>query len=144
MLHQSPEWEPDHPDIPSFLTILRISPGDVLTAMGGPLCQSVSLIVGDHEKDPALRMTLLRGIDGLLQNDEQATTFCAQHGQTVLKDVILPPLIWRAGESCNQNPYTILLGPRLLGFLLDRHLVQVSQLLLFDTVHFMLCTAFSL
>lgn len=103
MLQHSEQWTSIHPDIPSFLSFLRMSPGETLSAVGKPLCMALSCIVRDHERDPALRMSMLRGIDGLLQSDDRSCAFCRHHGQPLLETVLLPPLIWRAGAQPSQN-----------------------------------------
>lgn len=138
MLERSEQWTSIHPDIPSFLSVLRISPGDSLSAMGKPLCVALNCIVRDHERDPALRMTLLRSIDGLLQSDEQGCAFCLHHGQPLLVTVLLPPLVWRAGVQPSQDAVKCVHIRFQVQYTSVR--LQASPLLLCVTVHCMLCT----
>lgn len=117
--------------------MLRISPGETLSAVGHPLCEALNCIIRDHERDPALRMSLLRGIDSLLQNEKQGHEFCGQHGLLLLETVIIPPLIWRAGVHIPLHPLTHCLNMCMLIFT-DMGL-QASPPLLYGTAHCMLC-----
>jgi hypothetical protein len=97
MLQRSEHWHSSHPDLPSFTALLRACPGVTLTALGEPLCLAVGAITKDHDRDGRLRVTLLRAVDALLEDDEQGASLCREHGTPLLVMVLLPPLVWRAG-----------------------------------------------
>lgn len=103
MLQHSQQWTATHPDMPSFLSILRTSPGHTLVAMGRPLCAALSSVTGDHERDPELRMAFLRGLDAVLEDDDQGCAFCKEYGNLLVETVILPPLTWRAGMELSPD-----------------------------------------
>eukprot|EP00892_Ulva_mutabilis_P000660 jgi/Ulvmu1/10595/UM065_0049.1 len=125
MLQHSQQWTSDHPDMSSLASILHACPGEILAAMGKPLCDGFSRVTRDHERDPALRMELLRSIDGVLENDAQGYVFCQGHGYLVIETVILPPLIWRAGKSAAAVRYSAL---HALYTLLSKRRMEASAL----------------
>ena len=97
MLQRSNDWDARHADLPSFTSLLKVCPGMTLAALGQPLCLAVGTITKDHDRDSRLRVTLLRAVDALLEDDEQGAALCGEHGQAVMVMVLLPPLVWRAG-----------------------------------------------
>lgn len=97
MLQRSSQWTVSHPDITSFIAILDTCPGETLAVTGEPLCLALSQITRDPDRDPALRMTVLRSMRGILEDDARAPVFCAKFGMQLTVLVLLPPLIWRAG-----------------------------------------------
>lgn len=97
MLSNSKDWTSDHADLPSFFAILSTIPGETLSAMGHTICTAFSSITSDHERDPELRMALLRSVDAILEDSGQSCAFCNEHGHLLVQTVILPPLVWRAG-----------------------------------------------
>jgi hypothetical protein len=101
MLQRSPSWTASHADISSFIAILGMCPGETLVAVGEPLCTCLSQITRDPDRDPALRMTILRSMHNLLEDDKRAPPLCAKFGIQVIVLVLIPPLIWRAGVRCH-------------------------------------------
>ena len=97
MLQRSERWSHDHPDLPSFVSLMQTCPGITLAALGQPLCLALGSITKDHDRDDRLRMALLRAVDGMLENEEQGRSLGQEHGVPFLVMVLLPPLVWRAG-----------------------------------------------
>lgn len=97
MLQRSSQWTATHADISSFVAILETCPGETLAAIGEPLCLSLSQITRDSDRDPALRMEILRAMHKVFEDDARAPAFCAKFGMQLTVLVLLPPLIWRAG-----------------------------------------------
>lgn len=99
LLRRCSAWTATHADIPSFCSLLRTCPGVTLAALGEPLCLAMASITADHDRDSALRVTILRLVDSLLESDEQGAGLCGTWGMHVLSGVLLPALVWRAGKS---------------------------------------------
>lgn len=97
MLQRSTDWHHGHPDLPAFMSLLRVCPATTLAALGSPLLRSVGAITSSHERDAQLRISLLRAMDALLEAEEQGSCIGQEHGLLLLSDVLLPPLVWRAG-----------------------------------------------
>jgi hypothetical protein len=99
MLQRSDQWHSSHPDLPSFTALLHTCPGITLAALGQPLCLALGAITKDHDRDSRLRSALLRAVDSLLEDGEQGSCLCREHGLLLLTMVLLPPLVWRAGAA---------------------------------------------
>jgi hypothetical protein len=97
MLQRSEQWTWSHPDLPSFLSLFKTCPGVTLAALGKPMCLALGSITKDHDRDDRLRIALLRAVDACLEDDDQGSCLCREHGVPLLVMVLLPPLVWRAG-----------------------------------------------
>lgn len=60
---------------------------------------NLSQITRDVDRDPGLRITILRALHNMLEDDTRAPAFCSRFGVQLTILVLLPPLIWRAGVS---------------------------------------------
>jgi hypothetical protein len=67
-----------------------------------PNCQSQVLqpVLSDPDKEPALRLSLLQLLDGLLEGPSTAGVFVgsSSNAELTLNVLLLPPLVWRAGK----------------------------------------------
>eukprot|EP00775_Hariotina_reticulata_P004966 gene4966-5207_t len=63
------------------------------------LVQVMQPILADADRDPALRLGLLKLLDDLLEDQQTAGAFGGSHAALTLQALLLPPLVWRAGKS---------------------------------------------
>lgn len=60
--------------------------------------QVMQPILADADRDPALRLGLLKLLDDLLEDQQTAGAFGGSHAALTLQALLLPPLVWRAGK----------------------------------------------
>jgi hypothetical protein len=64
-----------------------------------PVClQVMQPILADADRDPALRLGLLKLLDDLLEDQQTAEAFGGGNAAATLHALLLPPLVWRAGK----------------------------------------------
>jgi hypothetical protein len=92
-------WSAGSPPLLAFSALLRTAPPAHLAALLPRAVEVVSPIVSDHESDPALRLALLRLVDGLLESESSGEAFWVPGATAaVLTRLVMPPLTWRAGK----------------------------------------------
>lgn len=64
--------------------------------------QVLQPVLSDPDKEPALRLSLLQLLDGLLEGPNTAGVFVgsSSNAELTLNALLLPPLVWRAGKVC--------------------------------------------
>lgn len=65
--------------------------------------QVLQPVLSDPDKEPALRLSLLQLLDGLLEGPSTAGVFVgssSSNADLTLNALLLPPLVWRAGKVC--------------------------------------------
>lgn len=73
-----------------------------------PLClfvifmclQVLQPMLADADRDASLRLGLLRLLDALMEQHSTVAAFGGQNAALVLKELLMPPLVWRAGKVC--------------------------------------------
>lgn len=57
--------------------------------------------LADHNRDPALRLSVLQLLDDLIDDQTLGPVFGGSAACTTLKQMLLPPLVWRAGKTAS-------------------------------------------
>jgi hypothetical protein len=55
-------------------------------------------LLADADRDASLRLGVLRLLDSLMEQQGTAGAFGGQNAGLVLKALLMPPLVWRAGK----------------------------------------------
>lgn len=92
-------WAPGSPALLAFGALLHTAPPECLVGLLPRAIDVMAPTVGDADADPALRLALLRLLDGLLESDDLRDAFRAPGAAAaVLTRLIMPPLVWRVGK----------------------------------------------
>jgi hypothetical protein len=62
--------------------------------------QVLQPILADADRDASLRLGLLRLLDALMEQPSTAAAFGGHNAALVLRTLLMPPLVWRAGKVC--------------------------------------------
>lgn len=86
---------PDAPPFRVFRALLLTASGPTLERLTPVIASSLKPLLEDHESDGTLRVALLGLVDTLLEDPVRGPALA---GAALLRDVLLPPLVWRAGK----------------------------------------------
>ncbi len=91
-------WSSQSPNYLLFRAVLQSCGQAMLAALLPGVAAVVQPAVGNHERDPQLRLGLLQLLDELLEDESKAGAFGGASAQLTLEQLLLPALVWHAGK----------------------------------------------
>ena len=93
------QWTHVHAGWRSLSALLRLCNTQALLQLWPEALPALQRVAADHERDPRLRLDLLHLAAALLADDSKAGAWGqAEAGQLLVRSVLLPALVWRAGR----------------------------------------------
>ena len=93
------QWTHAHAGWRSLSALLRLCNSQALLQLWPAALPALQQVAADHERDPRLRLELLHLAAALLADDSKAGAWQqAGAGQLLVRSVLLPALVWRAGR----------------------------------------------
>lgn len=119
------EWTAASPNHLTLRALLRTCEEGALRELFPPAAKAIRGVLADADRDTALRLDLLRLVDALMEDDRSASALAGPASASVLSNVLLPPLPWRAGKSAAAVRFAAVTG---LCTLLDKGLAPPDVL----------------
>lgn len=119
-------WTHTHPDWRSLSALLRLCNSSALLQLWPQALPALSNIATSHERDPRIRLELFQLLTALLEDGSKADAWWqAEAGQLMVRHLLMPGLVWRAGRVPAAVRYAALTA---LAMLLSRQRLPPDQL----------------
>ncbi|KAF8068179.1 Dnaaf5 [Scenedesmus sp. PABB004] len=92
-------WTAGSPNLQAVMSLLRTAGPDALAELLPAVAEVLAPLLADADRDPGLRLALLRLLDGLLEGKATGAAFArGGNAALALRALLVPPLVWRAGK----------------------------------------------
>ncbi|KAK9808847.1 hypothetical protein WJX72_004932 [[Myrmecia] bisecta] len=125
MAEGSTEWKASSPDCTALRALLRACAAPTLQHLWLQVVAVLAPCLQSSDRDPALQLQLLRLVDELEEDESKAAALQGQPAVTLLTQLLVPTLVWRAGKSAAAVRFAAITA---VATLLRRRLVSGEQL----------------
>ncbi|CAD7702584.1 unnamed protein product [Ostreobium quekettii] len=93
------DWTESSPNCQVFRALLSCCGPEALRTLMTAVVPIMNSVLGDHSRDPALRLAYLNLLTSLIEDEAVGPVLGGPAAGSTLTDLLLPPLVWRAGKT---------------------------------------------